>query len=209
MPAQRCPQPNITDPFVNLTPASPSVHTHPFTYDVLLPHPDDPPCLGPRNQALIPNLRTFMSNEAVTTSDIVWRRPEDYADQTPTLIALTTIHYHFCPFTCHEGHDEEHTLLLYLWDYRDWFRRQYRPPFTTTARNRTVAAFRGRSIIPPNAFPEPESTPRFSFTFVMDSWVAPTTTRSPFTRYPRPIVPRPTNEEPTDEVGTTSHLTRG
>jgi hypothetical protein len=75
-----------------------------------------------------------MSNEAVTVNDLVWRRPEDYTDQTSTLTALTTIHYHFCPFTCHGGHDEEHVLLLYLWDYRDWFRRQYRPPFTTTAR---------------------------------------------------------------------------
>jgi hypothetical protein len=51
-----------------------------------------------------------MSNEAVTVSDIVWRRPEDYADQTPTLIALTTIHYHFCPFTCHNGHNEEQSI---------------------------------------------------------------------------------------------------
>jgi hypothetical protein len=170
---------------------------------------DDPPCIGPRDQTLLPNLRTFMSNEAVTVADLVWRKPEDYADQTSTLTALTTIHYHFCPFTCHESCDEEHILLLYLWDYRDWFRRQYHPPFSTTARNRTVVAFRGRSIIPPDPLPEPASAPGFSFTFVMDGWVAPTTTSSPFTRYPRPLVPCPVNEESTDEVGTTSHLTRG
>jgi hypothetical protein len=69
--------------------------------------------------------------------------------------------------------------------------------------------FRGRSIIPPDPLPEPASAPGFSFTFVMDGWVTPTNTRSPFTRYPRPIAPRPANEGSTDEVGTTSHLTRG
>jgi hypothetical protein len=76
-------------------------------------------------------------------------------------------------------------------------------------RNQTVAAFRGRSIIPLGPLPKPEATPRFSFSFIMDGCVAPMTSPSPFTRLPWPIIPRPTTEGSANEVGTTSHLTRG
>jgi hypothetical protein len=196
MPTSRIRSPNTTDPFINLTPDSRSVQTHSFDYAVPLPRPIDPPCIGSRSHDLLPNLRTFLSNDTITVADLTWRHPEDYTDQTTILTALTVTHYHFCPFTCHNGHDEEHVLLLYLWEYRDWFRRRYRPPFSATARNRVVAAFRGRTITQPEPQNEPPPSQRFSFTFVLDGWVE-RNNGSP-----------PTNES-TDEVGTTSHLTRG
>jgi hypothetical protein len=150
-----------------------------------------------------------MANYTISVADIIWRHIEDYADQTATLTALTTTHHHFCPFTCTEGHDEEHILLLYFWDYLDWFRRQYQPPFFTTAQYRTVMAFRGRSIIPPGQLPKLKVAHRINTSFVFDSWITPTISPSPFMRGPRPILPCPTREGSTDEVGSTSHLIRG
>ena len=140
---------SLTDPFINLTPESLSIHSNLFTYDTILSHPVNPPCIGFRsNPSLLPNLCTFIMNNVLSIEDLFWWTLEDYEDQSVTLTALTTTHYHFCPWTCEKGHDEEHILLIYLWDYLDWYQCEFLPPCLVIMRSHTVAAFRGCNVTP-------------------------------------------------------------
>src|ERR1700679_2743593 len=101
-----------------------------------------------------------MTNTTLSMADSVWHKPGDYIDQTLTLTALTTTHYHFCPWFCDKGHDEEHVLLEFLWDYLDWYHIQYKPPSFTVLRSHTVATFCGRFITSTVLTPTQDPIPR-------------------------------------------------